>query len=104
MEHVEAYHSLSKLAWVHPEHKQRKCTFNEWMKKYQTFLQTGYAMCTCTCARLMHVYARRSLFHRILLDCRLTTDLHSQDPYLAAQEVLPRRLLGRGSKCVACQC
>ena len=41
LELVEVYHELDRLAWAHPAHGQRECTYDEWYRKYQTFLATG---------------------------------------------------------------
>tara|TARA_B110001469_G_C9295144_1_gene161333 strand:- start:188 stop:445 length:258 start_codon:yes stop_codon:yes gene_type:complete len=56
VERVEAYHEHDSIAWAHADHKQRECTYDEWLKKYMTFLATGFATCTRACYMHMHMH------------------------------------------------
>jgi len=62
VERVEAYHEHDSIAWAHAGHKQRECTYDEWLKKYMTFLATGFATCTRACYMHMHMHAASHLY------------------------------------------
>ena len=40
---IEAYADASHTSWQHLDHKKRECSYDEWLRKWNTHVLTGCA-------------------------------------------------------------
>ena len=69
IERVEAYHTSHKISWAHKDHPARDCSYDEFMKKVHTNIQTGCVAFICTHTHASHalctLYAFVPLYLRL---------------------------------------